>query len=557
MAKRIKSPTSLPPIEEIYESFELLYPQRRKDRERIKDIIVGKHVINAVPYSILDYILSPQVGKSAPTCRTIVVERRYYDRDHAKALSAFYAKSFRTVDKECIRLHFFRSRLSEVDLGNLEKQANFYLGFCVIRPFALRKIGRTVLAKLTSQPGLEFPTCHGNFEVNIGGSKLAIEGPAFMEQDAMVAACASVALWMSTTTLARRFALTECSTNEITERATQYLVQNRPMPSIGLHYDQMIHVLRTMGYEPILLGAIEQKEAKHSIYSYVESEIPPILLCRLATGEDHSIVVVGHGYQLPLEKLALTKVSWLDEPPLVFARSSEWVPYYLIHDDQRGLYRKLTFIEPNRSLLEACVRKAHPGIDVNNLGLDEWYCPVAIDMNMPNAEYLGGEEIANVWGIIVPLPPNVLLTSEEAERKSARLIRYWHWRNDLPIPDDLVLRTYLIPSNEYKRRIEDSKMDTFVKRLYRGKPMPRWIWVTEISSIDSFNSPEPSKWLIDGEVIIDATSNPWTPDFLAFHYIRDNMGIVATMKPEHRDAEQALQRRWFSPKDTRYPGWIR
>jgi len=378
-----------------------------------------------------------------------------------------------------------------------------------------------------------------------------------MEQDTMVAACASVALWMSTSTLAHRFGLTECSTSEITERANEYLCHSRAMPSEGLLCEQMIHALRSLGYDPLFIEARSQEETKHLIYSYIESEIPPILLCRLATGGDHAIVGVGHGYQQPIEKPELMKIEWGDEAPLLFARSSEWVPHFLVNDDQRGLYRKLTFIEADASSLEVRIRKQHPSVDIGALDFDEWHCPVAIDMDMPMADFHGGEQIANIAGIVIPLPHGVPLTGEQAELKAALLIRYWHWLIKKPPPDDLVLRTYLVPSNKYKQRIEDSEMDVFVKRLYRGKPMPRWIWVTEISSLDSYNTYDRSKWLISGEVLIDATSNPLSPDFLALHYVAPDRGIVTTMKPDHDEPEQALEHFWYSDRDKKYLSWIR
>lgn len=565
MTSKIASLEKLPLLEKPYEWFDLWYTTRKRDMEQIKDMLTGKAALNQAPNAILNHILSPEAGKKTPICKSVVVERRYYDRDHARALSSFYSKLFRDIKRECIRLHFFSRRLSYPDLGNLEPYARDYLGFSVIRPFPYRKIGRTVLARLGKRPALEFPTCQGDFEANIGGSKLSVQGAAFMEQDMMVAACASAALWMSTITMARRFGLQECSPCEITERASQYLIQNRPMPSEGLICEQMLHALRTMDYDPILLGVESQEKAKHLIYSYVESQIPPILLCNLATGGHHAVIAVGHGYELPIENPRRTEVAWPNEPPLTFARSSEWVPYFLINDDQRGLYRKLTFVKtdarsPEEQIerLRERIEMVHPDTDTSKLDLEEWHCPVAIDMNMPTIGHFGGEEIANIWGVIIPLPQGVPLTSEQAERKAARLIRLWHDHSGEPLPDNLVLRTYLIPSNEYKQRIEDSGMHIFVKQLLRGKPMPRWIWVTEISSIDSYNSLEESRWLITGQVIICATGSAWTPDFCALHYIGEKRGILATMKPEHIDAEQALAQIWVGPDDvTPYPGWVR
>ena len=352
-----------------------------------------------------------------------------------------------------------------------------------------------------------------------------------------------------------RFGLQQRSTSEITQLATQYLIQNRPMPSGGLITEQMLHCLRTMDYDPSLIGVYSQEQAKHDIYSYIESEIPPILLCNFPTGEGHAIVGVGHGYHLPITNPLKTKVKWPGELPLEFVRSSEWVPSILVNDDQRGPYRKLSFIDSQT--LAARINAMHPNVNVANLELEEWRCPIAIDINMPFSEYRGDEEIANIWGIIIPLPQGVLLTAEQAESKSARVIRWWHWRNEVPLPKDLVLRTYLVPSNEYKERAKSSRMSPFVKSLIAGKPMPRWIFVTEISSVKSYNSANPDDWLINGQVIIDATSNAFTPDFLLFHYIIDSQAVLVTMRPEHKDAEQAFSHYWVSSKDSKYAGWIR
>jgi len=547
------------PPENAYQWFRIIYPTNRKGREEIKDLLVVEGALNPVPYAVLDYILTPQAGKSTPVCKTIVIEDKYRDKDHSKALSSYYAKSFRQVEPECTRLHFFARRLPSdfLDTKSTQELERSYLGFCVLRPFTLRKIGRTVLRRLRYQPTLEFPTCQGVFEINLAGHKISFKGSAFIEQDTMVAACATAAIWTSTTIMGTRFGLQQRSTSEITQLATQYLIQNRPMPSEGLITEQMLHCIRTMEYEPLLIGVNSQKQAKHDIYSYIESEIPPILLCNFPPiNENHALVGVGHSYNLPVTNPFRTRVKWPGEPPLEFARSSEWVPSILVNDDQRGPYRKLTFIEDTQTLAQR-INTIYPNVNVAALELEEWRCPIVIDVNMPFSGYSKGEEIANIWGIIIPLPQGVLLTADQAERKSARVIRWWHWRNEISLPKDLVLRTYLVPSNEYKERAKASGMSPFVKSLIAGKPMPRWIFVTEISSVKSYNSSNPEDWLINGQVIIDATSNAFTPDFLFFHYILDSRGVLVTMRPEHKDAEHAFSQYWVSSTDSKYAGWIR
>lgn len=135
MAKRIKAPR-IPSLEKPYEYFDLLYPMRQRDRKKIESILIERHPVNPAPYAILDYVLSPVLGKTTPICKSVVVEYRYYDRDHARAFSTFYSRSFRDVPKECTRLHFFSRRLSAADLSNLEDQINSYLGFLRYTPLS-------------------------------------------------------------------------------------------------------------------------------------------------------------------------------------------------------------------------------------------------------------------------------------------------------------------------------------------------------------------------------------------------------------------------------------
>ncbi len=164
--------------EDPYQWFDIIYPTNKKGRQEIEALLLIKGTLNPVPYAvsyaILDYILAPQAGKSTSICKTIVIERRYRDKDHSKALSSYYAKSFRQVETECTRLHFFDRRLPPnfLDTRSTQELQRSYLGFCVLRPFTRRQIGRTVLRRLRYQPALEFPTCQGVFEVHLAGHKL-------------------------------------------------------------------------------------------------------------------------------------------------------------------------------------------------------------------------------------------------------------------------------------------------------------------------------------------------------------------------------------------------
>lgn len=182
-----------------YDWYRIYHPTNRTDRQWLTDMLVGAEALNPVPGTLLDYILSPEPGQQRARCKTVIVEENYRDRDHSKALASFYAKSFRPVSPDCTRLHFFSRWFNDQCLYTVEEKEfeKAYLGFCVLRPFSRRRVGRTILRRRPFKPGLEFPTCQAAFPVNLAGISLQTVGAAFMEQDTMVSACATTAIWMS------------------------------------------------------------------------------------------------------------------------------------------------------------------------------------------------------------------------------------------------------------------------------------------------------------------------------------------------------------------------
>jgi len=236
-----------------YEWYEIYHLTNARDRKIVTDMLTGAEALNHVSDAILEYLLNPEQGQKGPRCKTVIVENQYRDKDHAKALSSFYSRSFRPISAYCTRLHFFSGWFNNHCLEEVDQQIfnKTYLGFCILRPFTRRRIGRTVLKRKPYRSNLEFPTCQGEFSINLAGMQLKTIGPAFMEQDTMVSACATTAIWMSTTTIGQRFGLPQVSTSEITELATEYFFTERSMPSLGLTHEQMAHMSKTADYDPL------------------------------------------------------------------------------------------------------------------------------------------------------------------------------------------------------------------------------------------------------------------------------------------------------------------
>ena len=78
-------------------------------------------------------------------CRTVVIEHRYIDLDFRGEHSAFWSMRFDVPSPFTRRLHFFSTRIEEDQLHELPEDSG-YLGYTVLRPLRIGRVGRTVLA---------------------------------------------------------------------------------------------------------------------------------------------------------------------------------------------------------------------------------------------------------------------------------------------------------------------------------------------------------------------------------------------------------------------------
>ena len=135
---------------------------------------------------------------------SIVIEDPYTDADFLDDYTAHYARCFADYKRRCKRVHFFRRTFTDSEVRALlrrclskeEQQAlqRDYLGFVVARPLPRTIVGRTILRTLDDEARRRFPATR-TYRANFFGVELKVEGLAFQEQDSVLAACATVALW--------------------------------------------------------------------------------------------------------------------------------------------------------------------------------------------------------------------------------------------------------------------------------------------------------------------------------------------------------------------------
>lgn len=141
-------------------------------------------------------------------CRSIIIERNYIDKDYKDEFAHFYSLTLKPHKGVCTRLHFFSCKLSGSDFSRLGSLNEHYIGYCIVRPTSGFRVSRTVIRPFEEGIGNSyFVLCKAQYEANIKGQKLVVEGAPFIQQDTQVAACAQASLWMALRYMSKKIGL--------------------------------------------------------------------------------------------------------------------------------------------------------------------------------------------------------------------------------------------------------------------------------------------------------------------------------------------------------------
>ena len=204
---------------------------------------------------------------------------------------------------------------------------NFYLGFAVLRPETSVTLGRTFIVCPTTICGrpVRVPTRSAT-QVDLAGIPLEIESCPYMSQGAKIMVCATAAVWMSTANLVDKMPST---TAEITALAMSL---DRPFgPAVvrrGLSIVEMEQAFIRMGFDPRRHEYPNADRIVEVCRLFADSGIPPVLGITFGP-VGHTVTVVGYTLGPPPDPLPAFRD---------VASAHQYVPYLVIHDDQRGMY---------------------------------------------------------------------------------------------------------------------------------------------------------------------------------------------------------------------------
>jgi hypothetical protein len=271
------------------------------------------------------------------SCKSILVEEEYIDKNYLIDYVNYYARCFLSPKRIVQRIHFFSlddetlknifMSSNEYDKSNDTLQKN-YLGFTILKDLNNRIVGKTVLKV--------YPTDNSNNryfgvtfknEINLFGFQLLIDSVPFQEQDRATAACASISIWSSMEILEHKFKVNFAkAASEITEIANECRVSSGTVyPSNGLNVYQILYFFRTMGYEGLYIKNKSDDFYREMIMSYLDFGLPIIALLNLQEGKNkadrHTALITGYR---------------IDEDGKI-------IEFY-VHDDQIGPFIKTEFI---------------------------------------------------------------------------------------------------------------------------------------------------------------------------------------------------------------------
>lgn len=404
------------------------------------------------------YLGSPELD-----AKTILIEENYISRDYLHDYASYYALCFEKYEKVCRRVHFFDIAVTEEEFAQIllkpnEETVDFwkhYIGFIVIKPIPLKMIGYTVLKTYSNSQELNDRNFWGlrNYTIHLYGNKIKLKSLAFQEQDSVLAACATTAIWSMLNKAAVDFHTILKSPSQITNDADKVSPDgSRLFPNKGLSILQISQAILNSG----LVSEIKEGDLRPHIYPYKVASIhylkkilnayssigiPIILVVRVPSGGDHGLhAITVSGFK--------TNTPQPIPPQKTISYMSDNIDRIYVHDDQWGPFARVNLY--------------------NDSGLETpWTENDSANPKRPTV----------VTNIVVPVYPKIRISYQDLEVIVVGLDRILTFFFDTQIVADLVWDIKIDYSENYKHAIKNSALDDNDKVEILTESLPKYIWI--------------------------------------------------------------------------------
>ncbi len=428
--------------------------------EYMNDGPVSSWIANAIRLVVNDPVhlseFNKKVKEQLDTLRPelmMVVETDYVDAVYRNCYYAYFATKLKSYRRYCVRLSFFEPCFSDVvSYLNVEENMirNNFLGFLVLRPIG-KCVGRNAISpKAKKSPIGDFKICLSKIQSTCLGVKLAVWAFPHSSQDSEYMTCAETTTWALMEYFGNKYVLyNPLLPSELLASLQSHAVE-RLVPSQGLTIQQISMALRQQNFGCKMYSS-QNPRFKEVFTCYVESGLP-LAVAVEGGGIGHAIVCIGRK-DVERRTVSAKKVIFGHE----YCCWNENINEFVFNDDNMPCYQLYGF-------------------------------------TCPTPYFNKGVKISH---FIVPLHKKIYLAAEQAIDISNFFVA-----KDFNAPNDSVIRTFLTSSRSYREYVSrNADLPSSLKLAYLSIDLPKFIWVTEVSSRTDFDNSK-----VNSLILLDATS---------------------------------------------------
>lgn len=409
--------------------------------------------------------LSNYFGDDGLKAKTIFIEEGYVSKDFLHDYASYYALCFEPYPKVCRRVHFFDNEITEEEFQEMilkpeNENGEFwehYIGFVVVKPIPGKVIGYTVLKTYSSSETITDRNFWGlrDYCIHLLGNEIKLKSLAFQEQDSVLAACATTAIWSMLNKAAVDFHTILKSPSQITKDADNVSYDgSRLFPNRGLNVLQICQAIFNSGLVSEVkqaninitlkgesVNVVSNEYLKKIIAAYSPIGIPIILVVKVPTDGVHGLhAITVSGFK----STAIVPVAPSDEPKFI----SNNIDRIYAHDDQWGPFTRV-------NLIDVC------------------------ELQTPWTDIDPDKTPTLVTHIIVPVYPKIRIAYEDVEAIVQGLnpvLKFFFAERIIKLDADLAWDIKIDYSENLKAQIKASTLTDEKKIKVLSKSLPKYIW---------------------------------------------------------------------------------
>ncbi len=423
---------------------------------------------------------------------TIMIESYYVDPIYRDSYYFHYAAKHLAYDRYCIRLFFLD--LVEPNPENIlkipENELNSkVIGVSTIRPASDQSyiIGRTLLSPLAFVNLKADQICTATFKVSMFGKRFLIKAFPYMMQDAEVITCAETTILHLLDYFSNKYNLYRSTLPNELAKIEEQSAEQRIMPSQGLSYTTISHILTELNFYPRLYGFDDTTSSikrKRIMHYYIDSAIPVAVSLSPTNTRDLAHSIVGIGIKSDIENIE--SVEAINLGGYFFLDSADLYKKYVVMNDSSAPYSEMKFTDNEDSKIQ-----------LGNLTYE--FVMSSLIAPLSKRMFLNSEDAC---AIII----NILSDSLMGLAKTLTNIEKEYPYRELGKTKNnpIIYRIFLSRGSGFKRKRSSSsnKCNSEIAKIYKSIPLPNFVWVCEFFSYDSFKEGQAL-----GEIVIDATAN--------------------------------------------------